>query len=273
MYTRVELITPEIAAKYLTANIANNRHIEERRVNEYAREMKCGDWILTHQGIAFGKNGALIDGQHRLMAIIRANIPVKMTVTRDVDEKSLFVLDIGRARSSRDIASLNNEPDYVVKSLAAANTLLQVYGVPTHTCTAKTQIEFVNANSDVFYNMICVLEGRTKQIHAILQSAIFAALVNNVSSEALRKLARLWTLNEVNGIEMFNSKAVLNYRERIRNRTLRSNAALQDAEGIIHCFIANTLRPCSKLWYPIKNKIVWTIKPGDNAEQQEAKHG
>ena len=54
----VEKITPELACEYLKKN-TNNRTIRSGRINELSGAMLRGEWMLTHQGIAFAKNGEL----------------------------------------------------------------------------------------------------------------------------------------------------------------------------------------------------------------------
>jgi hypothetical protein len=83
MMSTVEVVTPELAVAYLYCN-RNNRRIRERLVSHYAQEMRSGRWALNHQGIAFGRDGSLQDGQHRLHAIIESGVDVTMLVTRGV---------------------------------------------------------------------------------------------------------------------------------------------------------------------------------------------
>ena len=103
----VETITPELAAEYLSKNI-KNRSIRKQVVEAYAREIKRGTFVLTHQGIAFDENGQLIDGQHRLMAIAASGTPVKMVVSRGVVPTALTVVDRGASRTIRDVITLDN---------------------------------------------------------------------------------------------------------------------------------------------------------------------
>ena len=90
MYSRVELITPEMATMYLEKN-THNRKVKQEAVRRYANDMKNGNWQLNNQGIAFHKDGSLADGQHRLLAIVLSKTAVEMLVTYDVpDETTLF---------------------------------------------------------------------------------------------------------------------------------------------------------------------------------------
>lgn len=122
MDTNVETITPTKAKEWLSF-VKNNRTISQRAVDRYANAMKAGQWLTTHQGIAFDENGTLLDGQHRLMAVIEANTNVSMQVTRGLPVSynngvELFTMDCidnGKTRSlanqlqiTHGIAQCNN---------------------------------------------------------------------------------------------------------------------------------------------------------------------
>jgi hypothetical protein len=65
-------VTPEMASKWLRENNENNRGIKTQVVKKYARDLLDGNWRVTHQCIAFDARGMLVDGQHRLSAIVLA---------------------------------------------------------------------------------------------------------------------------------------------------------------------------------------------------------
>lgn len=101
-----ELITPEKAEQYLKKN-KRNRPINLTTVELYANDIRNGNWLFNHQGIAFNEKGELIDGQHRLEAIRMAKIPIMINVTTGLsDEKRNGVIvnvmdtvDRGRVRT------------------------------------------------------------------------------------------------------------------------------------------------------------------------------
>jgi hypothetical protein len=100
--TLIETITPRIASSYLEFN-NNNRPLRKAHIRSLAFDMMNGDWQVTHQGIAFDTTGRLIDGQHRLHAIIEAGVPIQMLVTRGCSASSFSILDRGANRSPSDI--------------------------------------------------------------------------------------------------------------------------------------------------------------------------
>lgn len=99
---RVEIITPKKAITMLKRN-TRNRKLSVRTVNYYAEQMKRGDWILTSQGITVSEEGNILDGQHRLSAVVKAGVDVQFFVFYDMEDKSFDRYDVGKTRSAGDI--------------------------------------------------------------------------------------------------------------------------------------------------------------------------
>lgn len=97
----VERITPAAARAYLEPN-RDNRKVRQERVERYAREMVKGHWMMAGDPIRFSDTGRLIDGQHRLLAIVAANKPMEMVVMRGTADETFRVLDSGLQRSNGD---------------------------------------------------------------------------------------------------------------------------------------------------------------------------
>jgi hypothetical protein len=117
-----EEITPAIAKDYLARNVTN-RNLRESTVKAYERDMRAGNWIPTHQGIAFNDAGELIDGQHRLSAIVRAEVTVRLLVTRGIPRKAagLHTMDAVDRGANRSVADqLRVQHGYSNPNLAAA---------------------------------------------------------------------------------------------------------------------------------------------------------
>jgi hypothetical protein len=85
-----EEVTPAIAREWLTKN-AKNRNLRETTVMAFARDMARDAWSENHQAIAFGADGELIDGQHRLAAIVKSGRSIRFLVIKDVPRSSMVV--------------------------------------------------------------------------------------------------------------------------------------------------------------------------------------
>lgn len=101
MRQTVELITPDVAKEMLKGN-HGNRNLRLSAVTKWVETIKSGGWVTTPQGIILSPSGRLLDGQHRLTAVVTAGIPVQMVVWRDVPESVYPFLDRGAGRSLAD---------------------------------------------------------------------------------------------------------------------------------------------------------------------------
>jgi len=104
-----EEITPEKALELLEKQSpeVRNRSVSESRVDLMARTIIKGEWKSTHQGIALDSDGFLLDGQHRLWAIVKAKRPIWLLVSRGVSRGDMNVIDRGRSRSMGDILAID----------------------------------------------------------------------------------------------------------------------------------------------------------------------
>lgn len=127
-------VTPNQAANWLEHANNHNRKLSDRLVQQYARDMRSGRWRLTHQGIAFDTRGNLIDGQHRLWAVVEANVAVEMPVWFNVHAENLMVVDVGRLRRLHDNLRLaGGMGDCTTKSLACLRAMIGHGACPTLT--------------------------------------------------------------------------------------------------------------------------------------------
>lgn len=78
----LELLTPQFAAKTLESQNGVNRRINQSALRKLCKDMTAGKYLITHQGIAFDAAGNLLDGQHRLRAIVLTGLSVWMLVSR-----------------------------------------------------------------------------------------------------------------------------------------------------------------------------------------------
>ena len=93
-------VSPDLAASWLKRNHPRNRDISQRQILLYAEDMDAGLWKLTHQGIAFDTDGFVIDGQHRLSAVVLAGKTVPFTVFHYGNLDAMSVLDCGTKRTA-----------------------------------------------------------------------------------------------------------------------------------------------------------------------------
>lgn len=126
--TETVLVTPELASKFLATQI-KNRPVTTANLDHYSRMMKEGKWELNGEAIKFNTEGNLIDGQHRLRAVIRSGKSVSMLVVNGLNGRAFETLDTGKTRSGADLLALEGYSQTSPLSAAARSLFSYQAGV------------------------------------------------------------------------------------------------------------------------------------------------
>lgn len=112
----VETIDPTTALKYLDM-MPRNRHVSQTVVDRLARAMERGEWIVQANGpLRFDGDYNLIDGQHRLRALIATGLTLPFVVVRGVPRAGFYLFDVHRRRSLSDVLYIAGEVDTLTLS-------------------------------------------------------------------------------------------------------------------------------------------------------------
>jgi hypothetical protein len=118
--SEVATITPECATQWLRAN-KNNRPVRRRHVAFLASEILAGNWQLNGQAIVISEDEQVLDGQHRLMAIIESGRQIRTMVVYGVDKEAFKTIDTGAVRTGADALALEF-PEASIGTMKAAAT-------------------------------------------------------------------------------------------------------------------------------------------------------
>ena len=120
MKVTVEVINRAKALEYLSHELDHNRPLKPRVIREYKRLMQLGQfWSMDT--LKFASDGRLLDGQHRLRAIVEGELEVPLICVWGAPVEAMKVIDSGRPRSLADQLFLNHEP-YHNELSSALNT-------------------------------------------------------------------------------------------------------------------------------------------------------
>jgi hypothetical protein len=108
--TRYVIITPSFANYLMKHRNPRNRKINKTRVNLFTNSMLNDKWRFNGDTIRFDYNGDMLDGQHRLLAIINSNKSQVVTLISGLDPSVFDSIDVGGKRSGSDTLSVNNVP-------------------------------------------------------------------------------------------------------------------------------------------------------------------
>lgn len=133
------MITPDIASFLLSKNVEYNRAKVPSKVKEWSEKMRRGAWAVTGSSIDFDVNGRMINGQHRLQAVIDSGTTQQFLVVPNLPTEAFDHTDIGATRSAAMVFGryLSEETNRNVK-VAAARTMLM--GVINSTSPDKDTI-------------------------------------------------------------------------------------------------------------------------------------
>lgn len=122
------VITPAVAKHILEKHNQSNRSLNENHISSLVRDIKNGHWIEgTGTMVSFAQNGQLIDGQHRLGAIVKSKTPLRLSLKFGLDESAQRVIDTGRKRTYSDFIAMTEGLDAKYKTERASVTRM-LYG-------------------------------------------------------------------------------------------------------------------------------------------------
>lgn len=106
------VMTPGHAATLLQGN-TGNRTLSQARIGAIAADIANGAWQADGSPIRVAQSGKLLDGQHRLSAIVRAKQDVPVVLIEDLDEETQLTIDSGKARSFNDYLIVRGYADHL----------------------------------------------------------------------------------------------------------------------------------------------------------------
>lgn len=149
-------VSPEMARKWLERNIGN-RPASPKHVAKLESAIRGGKWKMTGDPIRFSKSGKLIDGQHRLQAILNSGETVTCVVMRDLEDEIFDVLDSGKGRQKSDVLFIElGLPVETCKVLASSAGWVLDYEHGQYGFNGRAEkaevLEFVQSNPQLIYS-------------------------------------------------------------------------------------------------------------------------
>lgn len=150
-------ITPDQAARLLERN-ENNRKFSPnaKRFRQLCRALTNGEWQFNGDAIRIDWNGRLIDGQHRLQAVVATGTPIDTILVEGLNPQSQETMDTGKARTVADFLSMRGEKNAAIlaavilrRSVADATTLKTAFGIGASVRTVSEQLAYFNDHPEL----------------------------------------------------------------------------------------------------------------------------
>ena len=192
--TRIIEVTPELAKAMLQKN-NQNRGVSQQKVAAYAEDMQCGNWQMNGEAIVFDEHGNLKNGQHRLLAVIKANTTVKMLIVYGVND-DVMIFDRGRGRTVADTLRISGfyVSDKTIISTAILDVIIRKGQKAAHKMTDIHIREWIETNHNeieivrsICGTGTCASAGRISTKCAPMYVACYYALKSGVDADVLRE--------------------------------------------------------------------------------------
>ena len=235
---KIEVITPQFAAAVLENKNHSNRHIRRQVVATLTEAIRNGEFRTTHQGISFYEDGTLADGQHRLSAIVAANMPVTMSVMRGLSKDDGLVIDCGEKRKLHDQIRLSSVSEFADKSHVSVSTFfLQVLPNTFKRPTIDDTVRFFEIHGTLIDQAAKIAAAKKKKLH---NAGIIATYATALQAEEVQKMFRFHTVLTSGIVESPSENAAVRLRIYLTNADSRVWAS-ENAK--------DTLRRCQRAVY------------------------
>ena len=104
----IEMINSHTAKQILATN-TKNRPLNKRNLAKISNALRSGHWKFNGDPIRISQNGELLDGQHRLSAIIQVDTAAPFVVIRGLSKTVFDTIDTNQPRTAADVFAINGE--------------------------------------------------------------------------------------------------------------------------------------------------------------------
>lgn len=145
-------VSPELAEQWLGKNVGNRR-LRKALMSRYSRDIAAGRWLENGSSIIRAKDGTLLDGQHRLQAIVAVDVGAWMLVVQNVDPTIHPTIDDGAKRTTADRLTFRGEINAHRSAAVLRRIMLweqgYVFNTGAYQPTAQEQLDFIEGNDRV----------------------------------------------------------------------------------------------------------------------------
>ena len=234
-------MTPEKAKQILMTKNPNNRHLRASNLKRLTTAIENGDWRVTNQGIAFDDQGNLIDGQHRLAAILQTGKTVPILVGSNMDPRIFDCVDTGAGRTAGDAIDIAGSTHG--KTIAAALKIYYLYNKwprrawsSTVSPTSAQILQIYETKKDVVEALFSVISKKHKNFKCFPRSvALTFTLICLDAGWSDLQMWEFWDAVTL-GANLPPDSAVLSFRNQLNNVEYRKRGSFYQ-RFILNAFI------------------------------------
>src|SRR5580692_2847485 len=97
------MLTPEMAVQFLEHNTLN-RPLSDQHVKRLVGQIIGGKWKFNGDTIKISKGGGILDGQHRLWAVVESKVSIETGLVMGIEKDAFATIDtLRKPRSGADV--------------------------------------------------------------------------------------------------------------------------------------------------------------------------
>lgn len=201
LLAEVMTIAPSDASLWLKANTLN-RPVRRSLVRFLTQQIRDGQWQLNGQPIVISDNEQVLDGQHRLLAVIDAGEAIQCLVVYGITAEAFKTMDTGAPRSGSDALSLyfRDLPIMIVKAVATAVQwcVSLDYGTvhrSNHRVSNTSVIDYVKAHPEMIHcaETLAGFDKQNRPLSLGTGVALFSMFCRKDDAKAEEFMRRLYT--------------------------------------------------------------------------------
>lgn len=227
--TRVVTITPSLAQAWLGTKHDDQRRIKSKHLRSMMTDLREGRWRLNGETIVFDSNGKLVNGQHRLEAVVATGVTVTSLVVWGVASEAYSSFDMTAKRMGGD--ALRSRGVLNGAQTAAVCRSLMIYaGDPTFTDSPAFSADAIDQFERTHEGLAeSVLMGKRVAKMQTSITGTVAGACHYLFSKIDADLASEFFESLISGVGLGKTDPVRLLRERALNRTWRPRAQEQFA--------------------------------------------
>lgn len=148
---RVIDLTPKLASAMLDLNV-KNRKVSNKNYATLVRAMTNGEWELNGEAIKVDVDGYVLDGQHRLHAVVESGVTIRTFLIEGLPPSTQDTMDTGKSRGLADVLEIRGEPNTTIVSAITRRIFiyrrhgLRAATMASYPTTVKETLRFFDSN-------------------------------------------------------------------------------------------------------------------------------
>jgi hypothetical protein len=254
-------ITPDLAREWMREHeavvsaerAANGGKARDNRptrdatgIAKYARDMKAGRWHLNGETVKRAWNGTVPDGQHRLLACMRADVPFTSIVVTGVDPEGQDTTDTGLPRRLSDQLVIGDEDNAAILAAVTRWALRWLHGLRGGGGAAgyqPTQTEMMDyLKADPRLRMAAAYAARAKREFKPVRPPVYAMAWMVLHGEDW-VAAEVFMERILDSADLYKNHPILALRNRLANAKIPPVESLNEHQQLaLFCLAWNGFR-------------------------------